>query len=242
MACPSATSCNAVGLSFSETSPFGGATTFIEHWDGSNWSIVSSPNPPFGGLNELTGISCATTTDCMASGYYEAETGRRTLVARTLMEHWNGATWSIVPTPNRGGATLQGLFGVSCRTTNDCSAVGDSEPVPGASGQTLAEHWNGSAWSVVASPNPPASLAAGLDGVSCRGVSNCFAVGSYATLHGTKTLVEHWNGSHWKHVASPNPSNDSGLIAVSCPVRTSCVAVGSFGTSNGFFTLIERGA
>ena len=73
----------------------------------------------------------------------------RRLGDKTLVERWNGTSWSIVTSPNPSGATFAVLSGVSCPSTTSCYAVGES-----ALDKTLVEHWNGTSWSIVASPNP----------------------------------------------------------------------------------------
>ena len=135
------------------------------------------------------------------------------------------------------------MIGLSCPSTTNCFAVGVSQSTAGTNAQTLTEHWNGRKWAILASPNPRPAITSTLDSVSCRGTSSCYAVGYFATLTGDKTLVEHWNGTRWNVITSPNPAGatDAGLNGISCANRTSCTAVGSYGANDGFFTLIERG-
>src|SRR5205807_2248294 len=52
------------------------------------------------------------------------------------------------------GATTNLLYGVSARASNDVWAVGNTDAAGGGS-MTLAEHWDGSAWTVV--PTPPSA-------------------------------------------------------------------------------------
>src|SRR5438876_2306731 len=61
----------------------------------------------------------------------------------TLIEHWNGTAWSVVPSPNVVGP----LYGVATVSVNDVWAMGFSGV------RTLIEHWDGTSWSVVSSPN-----------------------------------------------------------------------------------------
>ncbi len=72
---------------------------------------------------------------------------------------------------------------------NDIWAVGfsGSSTLP----QTLVEHWNGSQWSIVPSPNVGTNLNS-LNGVTVVSANNVWAVGVYfnaANLQ--KTLIEH---------------------------------------------------
>jgi hypothetical protein len=115
----------------------------------------------------------------------------------------------------------------------------------------VIQRWDGTDWSTVASPTPPGDLPAwSLQGVSCPSPTNCFAIGSSGTYaigreSNTKTLVEHWNGSRWSILPSPNPSQpeQAALFGVSCPSTTVCMAVGDHYTSTDldfvFRTLAE---
>ena len=81
------------------------------------------------------------------------------------------------------------FYSVSCAGATSCTAVGakESESTDGLTlSGTLIEQWNGTTWSVIASPNPAAGLGV-LNGVSCISARHCFAVG-YAGR--ARTLVE----------------------------------------------------
>jgi hypothetical protein len=163
------------------------------------------------------------------------------LTFKTLVEHWNGTSWSIVASANPAGPAFAALSGVSCTSATDCTAVGFALDSSGFADRTLVEHWNGTSWSIVASPNPFGAASADLSAVSCTNAVNCYAVGFSGDETSTKTLVEHWDGSTWAIQATPNPSgsNDAELLGVSCPGAT-CYAVGGFAANFGVFTLVER--
>jgi hypothetical protein len=95
-----------------------------------------------------------------------------------------GATpaWSVVPSPNPRGSTSPELVGVSCPSSTSCFAVGDYDTAFFEASPTLVEHWNGSSWSPMASPNPTGSPLTVLEGVSCPSTTSCFAVGFYQPL------------------------------------------------------------
>jgi len=63
VSCVSATVCTAAGLSNTNS---GASTTLIESWDGTNWSVVPSPNPA--AESGLDGVSCVSATACTAVG------------------------------------------------------------------------------------------------------------------------------------------------------------------------------
>jgi hypothetical protein len=109
-------------------------------------------------------------------------------------------------------------------------------------GQTLAESWNGSSWSIVASPDNGTGSNS-LDSVSCPSPSSCTAVGSYQTASGVaQTLAEAWDGTTWSIQSSPNPTvGNNSLLGVSCLSASSCTAAGNhFSTVGDEFTLVER--
>ena len=74
--------------------------TFIEHFDGNTWSVFRSPNPGLG-FNVLTGVVALAPNDAWASGYFTQDPNS-TRPAKTLIEHWDGNSLQIVPSPNVG--------------------------------------------------------------------------------------------------------------------------------------------
>ncbi len=192
VSCRGTADCYAVGSSGNGSV----TTTLIEHWDGTSWSIVGSPNPGDAFVSELTGVRCALSTMCVAVGFSTTASA-----TRTLAEHWDGTSWSIVASPNAGGSTYSALNGLVCPSSTSCFAVGYSVA---SSRKTLIERWNGTSWSIVAGPTFP-GFDSSLSAVKCLSTTNCFAVGTHAdNTHANNTLVERWNGTSWSVVASPN--------------------------------------
>jgi PKD repeat protein len=221
--CAAADDCWSVGW-YQRTA--GATQTLIEHWDGSAWSVVSSPNSAVSQGNLLRAVACAAADDCWAVGSYNDGS-----VQRTLALHWDGAAWSLAPTPNTDAAEHNALVDVAC-VAGGCWAVGNH--TAGGVYQTLILRWDGSDWSIAASPDASATANNLLSGVTCVAAGDCWAVGSAVDGNGTeRTLVERWNGSAWTIVASPHPllASASRLAAVECTAATNCWAVGS--TFNG---------
>jgi hypothetical protein len=224
VSCISATACTAVGWSHVSESKY---KTLIESWDGTKWSEVRSANPATFGGNFLSGVSCVSAAACVAVGYSVVSGS----VYRTLIESWDGTSWTVVPSRNpvSGGDYL---YGVSCTTAAACTAVGYT------SRGTLIESWDGTSWTVVPSPNPSPSND-GLHGVSCASATACIAVGSTNSSI-NQTLIESWDGTSWTVVPSPNQDgNPSILEDVSCVSATSCTAAGVYYLGNVGRTLIE---
>jgi hypothetical protein len=199
--------------------------TLIEHFDGTSWSIVPSSNPPNDYLSELHSVSGASANDVWAVGF----THDGTFPTRTLIQHWDGTEWRIVPSPSPEDQ-LNALYGVAALSANDAWAVGyrsgsrTEGPI-----DTLILHWDGVSWSQVASPNI-FGAANQLFGITAISRNDIWAVG-YA---GGAPLSMHWNGNAWSIVpirGDPGSRSDY-LVAVSGAASNDVWAVG---IGRGFF-------
>jgi hypothetical protein len=163
--------------------------TLVEHWDGATWSTVPSPN--LGGPSEdnyLRGVTALAANDIWSVGPYNLFNGI-SYVFYTLTQHWDGAAWSVVPSPNIPGMSAGNfLYDVSPIGPNDVWAVGFAENGGVATDQTVAFHWNGAQWLI----DPTSNLGAGAAfyGVAALGANNVWAVGA----QGTNTLVAQYLG------------------------------------------------
>ena len=179
--------------------------TLIEHWNGSNWIVVSSPNP--GMNNVLVNVARIPGTNHLWAVGYTVDT--TTNITSSLIEYWNGISWKAIPSPNPG--TQNGLYGLDAVSTSDAWAVGFNTTTKG---QTLIEHWDGSNWVVVSSPSP-GTQGSTLNGVKAIAANNVWAVGtSYSYVSTEQTLIEHWDGTSWSTVPSPNPNSINELSDV----------------------------
>jgi hypothetical protein len=142
---------------------------------------------------------------------------------RTLVETWNGAMWTISASPNEGPKNNIENFlqSVSCSSAAFCVAVGDYASASDYL-QTMVESWSGSAWSVVANPDPSDENSS-FHGVSCTNATGCVAVGS----SDSGTLIDTWGGRVWTTTVSPNTVGGH-LYGVSCMSPSGCAAVGYF--------------
>ena len=233
----------AVGIAYAAGSL---TETLIEHWNGSHWSIVPSPNPVYG-TNMLNSVTAISASDVWAVGSARLQD----LATQTLMEQWNGTTWKVVPSPNPAQAfsTLNGITGVSA---NDVWAVGSSTsakagfngtPERWGSTVTLSEHWNGAQWSVVPSANKEVASSSynasnSLYAVSAISAADVWAVGNAFGKNSVDTLVEQWNGTTWSVVPSPtfpsiqaDVSPNPGLYGVTAISPSDVWAVGAVSTA-----------
>ena len=214
VACRSASSCMIVGYFFTKTGT-GYSTTYHQHpyaqrWNGSRWATLQVPTPA--GYGYLESVSCSGVT-CIAVG--------GTNSSRTWAAHWNGSTWRALNTYNPpGGGTL---FGVSCWASTGCIAVGADS---GYGGVSVAQRWNGRAWSPLRTPVLDGS---GLYSVSCLSAVACTAGGGFP--YREKALAERWNGKTWTKQDLAG-ANTGVYWDVACRTATSCEAVGGGGAAS----------
>src|SRR6478752_7353255 len=114
------------------------------------WTSVSVPQT--GNNAELNGMSARTSTDAWAVGVQFGAAGQTP--PPPVAYHWHGSAWSLTATPSLG--VNAGLNAVSASSASDAWAVGFTLPSGYRVRQSLYEHWNGSAWSIVPSPTPGA--------------------------------------------------------------------------------------
>ena len=197
----------AVGYDFASSN--GGS--IIEHWDGTAWTLVANADPGDAFNASLQGVTAVSAKNVWAVGTYFDPSG----AGVTLTEHWNGTKWRLVTSPSGEGSPDTELNAVTSTGAKDVWATGYVN-VNGSTYESLTEHWDGTAWSIVDSPNPSASTNTYLYGVDAVSKRSVFATGYYFGNGAYNTLVEHWNGTRWKIVPSPNMAgNESFLYGVS---------------------------
>ena len=167
----------------------------------SGWQLVPAPSPGHGVFNAfLVSVAQVSPTDVWAVGDAQ-NTGS---ASQTLIEHWDGVSWSVVASPSPGSSANE-LRGVSADASNDVWAVGILANTGGSS-QTLVEHWNGVGWSQVPAVDFGSAVTE-FFGVAALTPTNVWAVGDYQNTGPNQfdlPLVEHWNGATWSEV--PNPA------------------------------------
>jgi hypothetical protein len=249
--------------------PPAGDNTFFEHFNGTSWQAVPGPAGNFSeDPVEVTALAALSPSDVWAVGTQNPELSGQP-GSLNLAAHWNGKTWTVVPTPNLGNSVSQADVptGVTAISTDNVwasgveftgclaasarggsrLAVGGRGPVlplalrlrpggqrrlPGATGQCLVPyvlHWDGTAWSLIKTPDPGA-FGTALEGITALSASDIWAVGqTQSSASGpVRTLTERFNGTSWSVQASPDPGgagNDT-LFAVASPGGHQVDAVG----------------
>jgi hypothetical protein len=235
VAAASPTDAWAVGDYYPSTNP-NVLQNMAEHWDGSAWTEFALPEVG-ANQNTLLGVSELPTGHTWAVGYYTDAAW----VDQTLIEYYNGTTWSVIPSPSPG-AQRDILTAVAAVSDNDAWAVGEQMDSAGT-WHTLAEHWNGSTWTVSPSLDPGAS-GNEFFGVHAVSSGSVYAVGAQSgSSFPDAALVEHWDGTKWSALGSPADSTES-LMAYAVTGSDSALTVaGDRGSDTApFTTLVASGA
>jgi hypothetical protein len=195
----------------------------ILHWNGTAWS--RSVSPAVGTESFLYGVQAIARDDAWAVG----ATGSGACCPehqQSLVLHWNGATWSRVPSPN-GSAPNTYLKAVSGSSASRIWAVGSADAglSDGTSRSGLLLRWNGQKWKVVSD----LANAHYLD-VAATSRRNAWVVGDIVTSAGdTKALILHWNGQDWVREKPPGPHSTVRLTTVGASSRSNAWALGTIG-------------
>jgi hypothetical protein len=163
-----------------------------ERWNGTAWSKVRVPLPPGASGGTFNGVDDLSPGNAWAVG--SASTSGSTFT-QSLIEHWSGGHWSVVPSPDPGVSnTLTAIGGTGPK---DLWAVGWFEDTTQQFIAMLLLHWNGTTWSFT---TPPAEGGIQLaQAVTAIAPGNVWVVGDTATA----TVSAHWDGTSWTQVSTP---------------------------------------
>lgn len=174
------------------------------------WTVTTVNGQPGNNVG-LNGVFARTDTDAWAVGTQFGPAGAAPPPPVTY--HWNGSSWTLVPTPALG--VNSAMVGISASSATDAWAVG-FEVFGWRQHKTLLEHWNGSAWSV-----DTADQMIGGTGLELTSVLDLSPANAYAVGQGSGPLIEHWNGTSWSPVTLPSvaftPAPGSEAISASSP-------------------------
>jgi hypothetical protein len=110
------------------------------------WTFAP-PSPLDGGDDSFRFVDGTAFDDVWAVGVWQPA------AFRCLAEHFDGATWTVVPTPDDPASTGR-LYGVAAIAPDRAIAVGTHSPV-GTTVQPLAMEWDGSEWILIPTPAQP---------------------------------------------------------------------------------------
>ena len=237
-------------VGFQNENQLNGARTLTEHWDGAQWTVITSPNPGSTPRcqgqntgNVINAVAELSRTNVWAVGFsFDCSSDLKPMIL-----HFNGTKWSAVSSPALLTNDNSALNGIAAIAPNNVYAVG-YQPASNGAVLPLIEHFDGHAWSVVQAPTS-STTGNTLTSVSATSANDVWAVGTSTDEPTTsiQTLVEHFDGTEWTIVPSPNPLpkaflNQNVLSSVKAITSTDATAVG-FALNGGLLqtlTLIEH--
>jgi hypothetical protein len=216
VSCTAPSACMAVGYSMTRADEQGLATI----WTGRRWKITHPPGPGGRSSPSLAGVSCTSTSRCIAVGSFTNGTGD----PQALAERWDGRRWSLQGTENKTVSATTMLSGVSCASPSGCIAVGTLQ-AGGSDYVSLVDQWSGTPWSTQnAFARPSPANQTWLKSVSCTGPAACTAIGT-GDGASAPPLAESWNGADWSVQRLPSPdAYGAYLESVSCASPAACTA------------------
>jgi len=204
----------------------------VEHWNGTRWSVIPSPNPGSTG-NHLYGVKAIGPDDVWAVGQQLGASSPD----EALIEHWDGSGWSVVPSPTHGSASAM-LFSV-VGSARGVWAVGETDDAIQGS-RPLVERFKNGAWTTVDLPQA-GSIFTSLWGVSASD-DTVWAVGTFqdVAIGDNKTLILRGDEDRFRVVDGPNPGSGDNILGGIATTGDSLWAVGVYKNGGGRQTLIER--
>lgn len=185
-------------------------SSLAAHWNGTAWSVVSTPEVSGSVLTSVADISHS---DAYAVGQSEAL-------------HWNGTSWAAFTVPTPGGATLSGLDAVAAGSARNVWISGRYVDTARSALEPFTAHWNGTHWADVTMPVNGAEFF----GLAVFGSADTWAVGSSPS---GKPVTENWTGGSWHVVPNPASGSPGLLLSVTGTGPANVTAAGRNSTSNG---------
>jgi len=188
--------------------------------------LLLRPGVPAGRKHaELSGVSCAAASACMAVGHYLYPAGHNAPPGLAFADAWDGTRWRLIKVPTPDRAPDSELGRVWCVSATRCLATGSFDFLTAVSGRPLIEAWQPDRW------RPVSITGSRLNrlfpaGVACRSASSCILVGDMVKAGADHPGAEIWNGRALRLLPVPQVSEGS-LAGISCPSPRRCVAVGS---------------
>jgi hypothetical protein len=152
------------------------------------------PSPGVSAQNHLLGVKTLSAGNAWAVGSHNVP---GSLAFSTLTMRWNGAAWSVVPTPTALDASLEGVVALA---SDDVWAIGSMFSRTLLWHVPFALHWDGRTWSSVEVPSPTPQ-GGRLFGVAALSPTNVYAVGQAPNI---PSLVMRWNGVSWARETTPS--------------------------------------
>ncbi len=197
------------------TAPEGGGTrTLVEHWDGKDWRFVSTPDRTQDQRNvadaTFHGLATFAPKNLLAVGRADLIDASSHEQSGALVEQWNGSRWDVIYPPLSVNQQMANLQDVTFLTPHNAWAVGESSTGPSSGLMML--HWDGKNWLVIDLPTGGAMWSY-LNAMDAIVANDIWAVGRTSFSYPvSKTLVEHWDGTRWRIIPSPNPGTPGPIV------------------------------
>ncbi len=125
VSCVSANACTAVGSYLQLTEPEAEQFEFFRKtlamkWNGSIWSVQSTPQPSGVTANELEDVSCVAADSCVAMDFASG--------SLTFAYGLSGSAWSVHETNEPSGGGEVRMFSVACTSASYCTVAGAERP------------------------------------------------------------------------------------------------------------------
>lgn len=232
VSCPSAAECVAVGQDAAGSEGVVSVGTETTTTSGSSWSwnpvLVSN-------TYNLEGISCPSTSFCMAVG--QSTSGGNGITE--LLSVSGGSATALSNSPALGFPSSDDSYGteVSCPSTTECVALVFDSTSQAEAANVLSDT-QGGPWMMVAAadlPNSTVSPPTYVFGLDCPTTSECVAdgeanYGGSPQSYGIVTTLSYSNGTlTWGTPQEPSAGSVTpiGLVGIACPTASDCVAVGA---------------
>jgi hypothetical protein len=204
VSCSRPTSCMAVGDNLLRQ-------TFIEHWDGTSWSLQFQLDEDNAGLNS---VSCPSAKSCFAVGGGNSVSG----APGTIAMHWNGTSWSSAPKASFG--VNASLAAISCPSTTFCLAVGASDILELFNNPGVIEELRHGTWHESTVPSGNGNVL--LSDVTCASARFCAWIERQGGTTPYSAIVFSGRGRPAATGRTPNAADVTGLV---CPTKNDCIAV-----------------
>lgn len=209
--------------------------TLIEHWDGTKWSLVASPDAVAGTESDgLSAIAASSAGEIWAIGAVVSSNG----LNQSFFEHFTGSGWTVAY-PN-GGTISRNAVIPSTEPSVSVDSPTDAWAATGGGTASSLLHWNGQHWAAVYGVFPNGYE---INAVYAASSSDVWAIGDSLQASDKPVLFEHWNGSTWQSVVGAKPGYRTvALVAAAGSGSNDIYAVGAVNTQSypSTHTLVEH--
>ena len=245
ISCKTTSSCVSVGFYYDSSRTY---DMFAATLANGEWTVSTLPSTGLSPaqINYITpaGISCPTTSSCVATGNYMNANGGFSGFTATLA---NG-TWTLATLPSTGlspsprGGNYMMPAGISCATATSCVIAGTYVDTSNNSYAFTATLTNGT-WGIATltltglNPSPGSNTGVGPAGISCATAISCSMSGWYLdNSQNSEGFVATLTGGTWDFTTipisdlSPAVADNPGMSpsGISCPTTSSCVTTGYY--------------